>query len=66
SNSLKSLLTEEQVMTIYLYDSYGITETIDPNGRSTKYHYDDYGRLIYVKDDNNNILQQTEYNYKNQ
>ena len=57
----------DQLMTIYLYESpFGLSKTIDPNGRETSYEYDDFGRLIQVMDHDGNVLSETEYNYSNQ
>ena len=62
-----SLPSNYQQLTIYLYDSpYGVTEIIDPNNRKTTYEYDDFGRLIRVKDDEGLSLVENEYNYSNQ
>ncbi len=48
----------------YTYDPvYGITSMTDASGLVTYYEYDKFGRLVYVKDHNKNILKKTEYNY---
>lgn len=36
----------------------------DPAGQVTTYEYDNFGRLQTVKDTNGNILNHTQYNYK--
>jgi YD repeat-containing protein len=43
----------------------GVTRIIDPNGHSTKYEYDALGRLKAIRNDDNDILQKTDYHYKN-
>ena len=43
--------------------SVGLRSITDPNGLVTSYSYDDMGRLIEVRDDNNNLLQSYDYNY---
>ena len=39
----------------------GVTQITQPNGISTYYEYDDFNRLKYIKDKDNNLLK--EYNY---
>jgi YD repeat-containing protein len=52
------------VVTKYVYDSFNrLSYTIDPNGKKQSYEYDAYGRLVNVRDQNNNILKHNEYHY---
>ncbi len=44
----------------------GVTSMTDENGNTTFYVYDDFGRLKYTKDHNNNILQTHQYHYAGQ
>ncbi|WP_299223876.1 hypothetical protein [uncultured Psychroserpens sp.] len=44
----------------------GITSTTDPRGYTMYYEYDPFNRLKYVKDANDNILSENEYNYRPQ
>lgn len=44
----------------------GVTSITDPNGKSTYYEYDEFGRLEYVRDHEGNIITQNQYHYKNQ
>ncbi|NJO90118.1 MAG: hypothetical protein HC831_15100 [Chloroflexia bacterium] len=54
------------MVTGYLYSPpFGIKTVIDPNGKTTNYKYDKLGRLEWVKDDLNNLLQTYKYYYKN-
>ncbi|MBL7832866.1 MAG: PKD domain-containing protein [Cyclobacteriaceae bacterium] len=42
----------------------GITSNTDPNGRSSYYEFDSFGRLKITKDHDGNILSRTRYRYK--
>ena len=54
------------LITSYTYDpQIGITSITDPNGKTTWYNYDSFNRLSVVKDQDNNIIQYTEYNFHN-
>ncbi len=55
------------VVSTFLYDSksdWGMKQLKDANGFSTYYEYDMMGRLVKVRDNNNKILTQLEYKYK--
>ena len=43
----------------------GITSVTDPRGKTVYYKYDEFNRLEFVKDHEENILINNQYNYKN-
>lgn len=55
---------EGSLMSTYTYKpGVGVSSVTDPTGQTVYYDYDDFGRLLKLRDDNNNILQQYEYKY---
>lgn len=51
------------MITSYEYDSkFGVKSITYPNGNKISKEYDDFGRLIFIKDHNGNILLSNEYN----
>lgn len=59
------LYLKSSTMKTYTYDAQiGITSVSDENSVITYYEYDDSGRLKYIKDQDGNILQYTDYHYK--
>ena len=64
-NKLRIALPLTQI-TSYTYKKLvGISSITDPRGQTVYYHYDDFNRLEFVKDDSGNILTNNQYNYKN-
>lgn len=64
-SSLRNALTLAQV-THYIYGSHhGITRVTDPNGRNVNYSYDGFGRLVEVRDHENQVLERSIYNFRN-
>ncbi len=61
-----SLRPSDSIISTYSYDERGRLSSISNNsGYLTSYLYDDFDRLILLKDDDQNILQLTNYNYTN-
>lgn len=67
-NNLRTGLTspDVQVMTYTYKPLVGATSATDVNNRTTYYEYDDFGRLMLVRDQDKNIIQQICYNYAGQ
>src|SRR5699024_7653505 len=66
-NNLRTHATVKNAMiTTYEHKPLvGVTKITDTKGLNIYYEYDDANRLQYIKDDKGNVLQQYEYNYKN-
>jgi|GEM_PF-4237367 len=43
-----------------------MTSQADPNGKTTYYAYDAFGRLSFIKDNDGNVLRKYCYNYRGQ
>ncbi|PIF33169.1 YD repeat-containing protein [Flavobacterium sp. 9] len=67
--ALKTFSTSftQGMVSTYTYNPLvGVTSITDPKGISTYYEYDIFGRLKFVKDKDQNVLQKYCYNYKGQ
>nr|WP_315424099.1 RHS repeat domain-containing protein [uncultured Pedobacter sp.] len=61
-----SPLLKDAQITSYTYKPLvGMTSMTDAKGMTTTYEYDAFQRLKAIKDQNGNILKQTDYHYKN-
>lgn len=57
--------TKGALTTCYSYKPLiGMETKTDPNGVVTKYEYDSFGRLQYIKDHNDKVIEQYDYHYK--
>jgi YD repeat-containing protein len=55
------------LMTTYTYDPLiGLTSSTDPKGEPTYYEYDNFQRLMNVRDKDSNLVKHIEYHYQNQ
>jgi YD repeat-containing protein len=55
---------KEAEITTYTYNPLvGVTSVTDPNGKTTYYEYDGFGRLWAVKDHERNVVRSHEYHY---
>lgn len=65
SDQLREYFEGKDVMiSTYTYKPLvGILSETDPSGRSILYEYDDFGRLIRAKDEEEKILQEYDYHY---
>ena len=58
------LAATKAMVTTYTYlPLIGITSATDPSGKTVFYEYDAFGRLMHIRDQNNNILKKYEYKY---
>lgn len=62
---LRTGLPNAQITSYTYKPLVGVTSQTDAKGMTTYYEYDVFGRLKYVKDQNGDILKQTDYQYKN-
>ncbi|MCS3557656.1 MULTISPECIES: DUF5977 domain-containing protein [unclassified Sphingobacterium] len=64
--TLRSALTKAQVSTFIYKPLIGMTSRTDANGYTEYYGYDGFGRLVYIKDFDGNLLKTFCYNYSGQ
>jgi len=65
-NSLNSLVPSAYIQTYSYKPLIGMASQTDPNGKSTYYEYDSFGRLQFTKDDQSKILKKFDYHYSGQ
>lgn len=63
-NALRAALPNSLVTTYTYIPLIGISTITDAKGDKITYSYDTFGRLELVKDNNDNILSEHQYNYK--
>lgn len=64
-NNLRSVLSKAMITTYTYEPLVGLKSVTDSKGYSTTYDYDDFNRLKYIKDQDENILKEFEYHHKN-
>ncbi len=58
---------ENAQITTYTYDPvYGMITATDQKNKTTHYEYDDMGRLKYIRDFDDNIIESYDYHYANE
>ncbi len=62
--TLRTALPNALVTTYTYAPLVGITSSTDAKGMTTYYEYDDFQRLVNIKDKDGNIIKHTDYNYK--
>ncbi|MCF6168797.1 RHS repeat domain-containing protein [Lutibacter sp.] len=65
-SELREVMPEAQITSYTYTPLIGVTSITDPRGETIYYEYDEFNRLIQVKDAQLNILSKNEYHYKNQ
>ncbi|RLJ99609.1 YD repeat-containing protein [Tenacibaculum discolor] len=65
-NNLRSLpsLTNAQIKTFTYDPLIGLTSITDPRGQTIYYQYDEFNRLEFIKDADENLLKEYKYHYK--
>ncbi|MFY0602950.1 MAG: RHS repeat protein [Flavobacteriaceae bacterium] len=63
---VRDLLDNSLVTTFTYKHLVGVTSITDPKGETINYTYDDFGRLVDVKDRNNKLISKNKYHYKNE
>jgi hypothetical protein len=63
-NSLRTSLPNAMITTYTYIPLVGLSTITDVKGDKTTYWYDTFGRLELVKDKNDNIISENQYNYK--
>lgn len=57
--------TGAQVRTLIYNPWYKVECSVEPNGKVINYQYDNFGRIVGLTDNNENIISTYQYNYRN-
>ncbi len=63
-SALRNNLTGALITTYDYKPLVGITKITDPRGKKTTYHYGSFNRLKEIRDENGNIIEDYDYNYR--
>jgi len=63
-DGLRSSFATQMITTMTFQPFVGVLQTRDPKGLTFTYSYDNFNRLVMVKDGLGNILEQNSYNYR--
>jgi YD repeat-containing protein len=63
-NALREEFPNAQISSYTYNPTIGMTSSTTPNGVTTTYNYDSFGRLINIKDENEKTIENYEYHYK--
>lgn len=63
-NGLRNSLPAANITTMEFEPMVGLKSSTDPKGEKTSYEYDQYSRLVKVKDHDGNVLTENIYNYR--
>ena len=63
-NNLRNALPNAMVSTFTYKPLIGLSTMTDAKGQTSKYYYDSFNRLQYVKDAQGHILKENEYHYR--
>ena len=64
NQNLRTMASTAMITTYTYKPLVGMTSETDPNGKTTYYFYDSFGRLQYIKDQDLNIIKEYKYHYK--
>lgn len=65
-DALRSSLPEAMVTTYIYKPLVGLIQMTNPQGIKTTYEYDNFGRLINIKENGGHVIKNFNYNYRNQ
>lgn len=65
-SNLRNSFTDAQITTFVHDPLKGVVAITDARGYTTQYDYDGLSRLILVKDEDNHLISEQKYHYKNQ